>query len=93
MSSHHDILVQAIERRQRLRFTYHHRSRWPNPSATASATTATSCYASTSSKAARARRFQVPLIEDLTLLDEHFDAPGPHYKRNDLAMREFIRQL
>lgn len=95
MPSSHDLLVQAIEQRRRLRFTYHGRPRLAEPQ----------CYGigSTGNELLRVHQleggaepeplFQVRMMEGLTLLEETFDAPGPHYKRDDSAMRDIIRQL
>ena len=37
--------------------------------------------------------FDVAKIEDLVVLDETFDAPGPNYKKNDSAMKTIFCQL
>ena len=37
--------------------------------------------------------FDVAKIEDLEILDEHFDRPGPHYQRDDSAMATIFCQL
>lgn len=95
MQGTHDILVQAIEEKRRLRFNYHGKARLAEPQ----------CYGigKRGTELLRVHQieggtqpeplFDVTSIDDLTLLDERFDAPGPHYKRNDSAMREIIRQL
>lgn len=35
----------------------------------------------------------VAKIDSLEMLDEHFDKPGPNYKRNDSAMKVIFAQL
>lgn len=35
----------------------------------------------------------VAKISELEVLGEHFDAPGPHYRRDDSAMSTIYRQL
>ena len=37
--------------------------------------------------------FDVAKISGLQVLDEHFEKPGPNYKRDDSAMREIFAQL
>ena len=95
MPSHHAILVQAIEQRRRLRFNYHGTTRLAEPQCYGIGTRGTELLRAHQLEGGTQREplFDVSLIQDLTLLDEHFDAPGPHYKRNDSAMRDIIRQL
>jgi hypothetical protein len=88
-------IVQAINERRRLRFTYNGRERTVEPQ----------CYGIGSRGTELLRGYQLaggsqpePLfdvskISGLSLLDERFGAPGPHYKKNDSAMARIFAQL
>jgi len=88
-------LVQAINSRRRLRFVYNGRERKVEPQ----------CYGigMRGTELLRVHQlaggseaeplFDVSKISSLVLLDEHFSAPGPHYKRNDSAMARIFAQL
>ena len=89
------LIVQAIEQQRRLRFVYHGRDRLVEPQ----------CYGVGSKGTELLRGHQVaggderePLFDvskmtEVVLLDEVFTRPGPHYKRNDSAMRTIFCQL
>jgi predicted DNA-binding transcriptional regulator YafY len=89
------IIIQAIQKKQRLRFSYHGRMRIVEPQ----------CYGigAKGTELLRAHQleggpqpeplFDVSKIEDLVALNEFFTRPGPNYKRNDSAMKTIFRQL
>jgi hypothetical protein len=89
------LIVQSILEKRRLRFSYNGRTRLAEPQ----------CYG-TGSKgtellrvhqlhggAEREPLFDVSKMKDLVLLDEVFTKPGPHYKRDDSAMKIIFCQL
>jgi hypothetical protein len=89
------LIVQSILEKRRLRFSYNGRTRLAEPQ----------CYG-TGSKgtellrvhqlhggAEREPLFDVSKMKDLVLLDEVFTKPGPHYKKNDSAMKTIFCQL
>ena len=90
-----DVLVKAIEHRQRLRFLSNGKSRLVEPQ----------CYGigSRGTELLRAHQlhggpqreplFDVSKIVDLEVLNETFDRPGPNYKKNDSAMKTILAQL
>lgn len=89
------ILVQAISERRRLRLVYHDIVRLVEPQ----------CYGlgRRGNELLRVQQieggdqpeplFDVGKIEGLTLLDERFASPGPHYRRGDSAMKEIYCEL
>lgn len=89
------LLAKAIREKRRLAFEYHGRRRVVEPQ----------CYGlgvsgnlllrayQPSGGSAQESLFRVDEIDGLRLLEERFDAPGPHYKRNDSAMTTIYRQL
>jgi hypothetical protein len=89
------IIMEALRSKRRLRFTYHGKTRLAEPQ----------CYgvSATGKELLRAHQiaggdqreplFDVAKMEDLVVLNEHFTRPGPHYKRNDSAMKTIFRQL
>jgi len=88
-------IVQAIEGRRRLRFVYHGRARLVEPQCYGIGTRGTELlrgHQLTGGTQAEPL-FDVSKISGLTLLDQGFVKPGPHYKRNDSAMREIFAQL
>jgi predicted DNA-binding transcriptional regulator YafY len=90
-----DVIDRAIREKRRLRFIYHGKARLVEPQ----------CHGigHRDTELLRAHQilggpqaeplFDVSQISDLQLLDEHFEKPGPHYRRNDSAMREIFCQL
>ena len=89
------VIVDAIHEKRRLSFTYHDKPRLVEPQ----------CYGigNTGKPLLRVRQvqggiqpeplFDVSKIRDLVALDEHFNGPGPNYKRNDSAMKTIFAQL
>lgn len=91
----HEVLIQAINEWRRVRCTYEGRERYLEPQ----------CYGlgplgeprlrvhQLSTGSAIEPLFRVDKIENLALLDEHFDEPGPNYKMDDSAMVVIFAQL
>lgn len=89
------LITQAIRERRRLRFVYDDKARLAEPQ----------CYGigQRGTELLRVHQlqggtqpeplFDVFKIEDLVVLDEHFDAPAPHYKRGDSAMAHIFCEL
>lgn len=89
------ILVEAIGSKRRLSFVYHGRPRIVEPQ----------CYGigAKGTELLRAHQiqggqepeplFDVAQMEGLAMLDRHFTRPGPHYKKNDSAMKTIFAQL
>jgi len=89
------VLVSAIRDKRRIRFRYHGKTRVGEPQ----------CYG-VGAKGAELLRvhqlrggeqpeplFTVSKIEQLEVLDETFDQPGPNYKKDDSAMKTIFAQL
>ena len=89
------LITHAIERRHRLRIVYNGEERIAEPQ----------CLGESNPGRVVLRAYQirggsrpealldVAKMTELEPLDEPFDKPGPHYKRNDSAMRRIISQL
>lgn len=95
MPRENPLIVQAIRERRRLRFVYDDKPRLVEPQ----------CYGigQRGTELLRVHQlqggtqaeplFDVSKIRDLALLEQHFDKPGPHYKRDDSAMAHIFCQL
>lgn len=91
----HDKLVDAIDEWQRIRFRHDNRERYAEPQ----------CYGLGRHGEPQLRVYQLgtgsvdePLfrvdrIENVELVDEYFDSPGPSYKMDDSAMAVIFAQL
>jgi hypothetical protein len=89
------LIVDAIRTKRRLSFTYHGRPRLGEPQ----------CYGIGQRGTELLRvhllvgglqpepLFDVQQISNLVVLDEHFTRPGPHYTRDDAAMKTIYAQL
>lgn len=89
------VIVDAINEKRRLSFTYHDKPRLVEPQ----------CYGIGNTGKALLRvhqvrggtqpepLFEVSKIRDLVALDEHFTGPGPNYTRNDSAMKTIFARL
>ena len=90
-----EALVRAIEQRQRLRFSYHGRTRLVEPQCYGIGTRGTELIRVHQLHGGREREplFDVSKIADLELLNERFVRPGPNYKRGDSAMKTIFAQL
>jgi predicted DNA-binding transcriptional regulator YafY len=86
---------QAIREKRRLRFIYHCKARLVEPQCHGVGHRGTDLLRAHQLEGGPQAEplFDVSQISDLQLLDEHFEKPGPNYKRNDSAMREIFSQL
>ena len=89
------IIVESIQRRQRLRFTYNGKIRIVEPQCYGIGHSGTELLRAHQLKGGVQREplFDVSKISDLVALNEFFTTPGPNYKRNDSAMKTIISQL
>lgn len=89
------LIVSAIENKQRLRFTYNDKIRIAEPQCYGIGTKGTELLRIQQLQGGTEREplFDVSKIKDLILLDEHFTHPGPNYKKNDSAMKTIFCQL
>ncbi len=95
MTEPNPLLLQAIRERRRIRFTYRGRPRVAEPR----------CYGvgTKGTELLRARQvnggsaidplFDVAQLRDLELLDDTFEMPRAHYRRDDSAMATIWGQL
>jgi predicted DNA-binding transcriptional regulator YafY len=86
---------RAIREKRRLRFTYHGAARLVEPQCHGMGHRGTELLRAHQLEGGMQAEplFDVSKITDLQLLDEHFEKPGPNYKRDDSAMREIFAQL
>ena len=89
------IIVDAIQEKRRLRFTYNGTTRLAEPQCYGMGTRGTELLRvhQIEGGAQREPLFDVTKISDLIALEEHFKRPGPHYKKNDSAMMTIFCQL
>ena len=90
----HDIDT-AIRDRRRLRFIYHGKRRLVEPQCHGIGTRGTELLSAHQIEGGEQPEplFDVGQMEGLILLDDRFEHPGPHYRRNDSAFRTIYRQL
>jgi predicted DNA-binding transcriptional regulator YafY len=88
-------IVESIQRRRRLRFTYKGKTRIVEPQCYGVGRKGTELLRAHQLKGGLQREplFDVSKIRDLVALDEFFTRPGPNYKRNDSAMKTIFSQL
>jgi len=88
-------IVESIQRRQRLRFTYNGKTRIVEPQCYGIGTKGTELLRAHQVHGGEQREplFDVSKISDLAAIDEFFTKPGPNYKRNDSAMKTIFCQL
>ena len=88
-------LVLAIERKQRLRFTYNGRPRLVEPQCYGIGTRGTELLRAYQLQGGQQQEplFDVAKIVGLQVLGEGFDRPGPNYKKDDSAMVTIFAQL
>lgn len=90
-----ELIAAAILQKRRLRFTYDGRERLVEPQCYgvgSSGNELLRCY-QLQGGAVRECLFEVDKIGRLQLLHETFRGPGPHYRRDDSAMRVIFCQL
>lgn len=88
-------LVDAIRQKRRLSFKYNDKARLVEPQCYGIGHKGTELLRVHQLKGGSEREplFNVEKIEALNVLDEHFQAPGPNYKRDDSAMKTIFAQL
>jgi predicted DNA-binding transcriptional regulator YafY len=86
---------RAIREKRRLRFIYHDVARRVEPQCHGIGHRGTELLRAHQLEGGTQAEplFDVSKISGLQVLDEHFEKPGPNYKRNDSAMREIFTQL
>lgn len=89
------IIVDAIQKRRRLRFTYNGKTRLAEPQCYGMGAKGTELLRVHQIQGGSQREplFDVSKMSDLTALNESFARPGPNYKRNDSAMTTIFCQL
>lgn len=90
-----ELIATAILERRRLEFTYNGGLRHVEPQCYGVGHTGTELLRAHQLRGGEAREplFEVGKIRDLRVLDETFTRPGPHYRKNDSAMRVIFCQL
>ena len=88
-------IVEAINGKRRLSFTYNRKARVAEPQCYGIGTRGTELLRVHQLQGGQEREplFDVSKIRDLVVLDQHFTKPGPNYKRNDSAMVTIFAQL
>ena len=89
------IIVEAIRKRRRIRFTYNNKTRIVEPQCYGIGVKGTELLRVHQIQGGIEREplFNVSKIENLVVLDEAFAQPGPNYKKNDSAMTTIFCQL
>ena len=89
------LIVQAIQEKRRLRFSYHGKPRLAEPQCYGIGHKGTELIRVHQIQGGSQREplFNMAEVSDLVLLDEFFTRPGPNYKRNDSAMATIFCQL
>ena len=95
MTDAHQLILESIRTRRRLRFLYNGRVRIVEPQCYGMGTKGTELLRAHQLQGGEQREplFDVSKIEDLVMLDETFTEPGPNYKRDDSAMKTIFAQL
>ena len=85
----------ATHQKRRLRLVYHGTARLVEPQCHGIGRKGTELVRVHQIKGGSEREplLDVSKISELELLDEHFDKPGPNYKKNDSAMVTIFSQL
>jgi len=91
----HETIVQAIHERRRLRLRYNGTVRIVEPQCHGLGTRGTELLRvrQVSGGSYPEALLDVAKIADLVVLDERFERPGPHYRKNDSAMKTIFAQL
>jgi predicted DNA-binding transcriptional regulator YafY len=89
------IIVDAIRKRRRLRFTYNEKTRIVEPQCYGIGAKGTELLRVHQIRGGTQREplFDVSKMEALVVLDEVFTQPGPNYTKNDSAMTTIFCQL
>jgi hypothetical protein len=89
------LIVDAILHKRRLRFTYNGQPRLVEPQCYGVGTTGTELLRAHQLRGGLPPEplFEVRKIQQLEVLDEAFTRPGPHYRKDDSAMRIIFCQL
>ena len=89
------LIVDAIQKRRRLRFNYRGKPRLAEPQCYGIGHKGTELVRvhQISGGGEREPLFDIAKIEDLVELEEVFTKPGPNYKRGDSAMKTIFCQL
>lgn len=90
-----EVLVAAIQQKRRIRFLYNGKARLVEPQCYGIGTKGTELLRVHQLQGGQEREplFAIAKIENLELLAEGFERPGPNYKRHDSAMRTVFAQL
>jgi len=89
------LIVRSIQDKRRLRFIYNGKLRIAEPQCYGRGARGTELLRVHQIVGGTQREplFDVEKIDELVLLDDVFDKPGPNYKRNDSAMKTIFCQL
>jgi hypothetical protein len=95
MKDAHQLILESIRTRRRLRFLYNGRVRIVEPQCHGMGTKGTELLRVHQLQGGEQREplFDVSKVEDLVMLDETFTKPGPNYKRDDSAMKTIFAQM
>jgi predicted DNA-binding transcriptional regulator YafY len=95
MTDAHQVILESIRTRRRLRFLYNGRVRIVEPQCYGMGTKGTELVRVHQLQGGDQREplFDVSKIKDLVMLDETFTKPGPNYKKGDSAMKTIFAQL
>lgn len=90
-----EMLVEAVRQKRRLRFVYNGRTRLVEPQCYGMGARGTELLRAYQLRGGQDREplFDVSRMIRLEVLDEAFQHPGPHYKRDDSAMKTIFAQL
>ena len=88
-------LLTAIAQKRRLRFLYNGRPRLVEPQCYGIGTRGTELLRAYQLHGGEEKEplFDVSKIAALHVLDDMFERPGPHYRKNDTAMKTIFAQL
>jgi predicted DNA-binding transcriptional regulator YafY len=89
------LIVDAILHKRRLRFTYNGQPRVVEPQCYGVGVNGTELLRAHQLRGGETREplFEIRKMQDLRVLDESWAAPGPHYRKDDSAMRIIFCQL
>jgi hypothetical protein len=88
-------LVDAVQQRRKLRFQYNGKTRLVEPQCYGIGSKGTELLRAHQLQGGEQREplFDVSKMVDLEVLSDSFGRPGPHYKRDDSAMKTIYAQL